>query len=174
MNIGRTLGVFVVCLASAASFAAPDSVVPTPSSPPPRSRRCPTDFAAGRVVLPTAQRERVEAPKKTAWEQARGGQVAAIPHIKDRLRGWPERLVVERRTLPQTDDAFARRVARDTWRGLDALSDREHGLPVDHVRFGTDSVDVAAARIGDYASGTDIGLHLTLPCPNQPFIPRLR
>ncbi len=160
MNIGRTLGVFVVCLASAASRAAPDPIVPTPSSPPPPSRRCPTDVAAGRIVLPAALRTRVNAPKKTAWEKARGGQVAAVPHIKDRLRGWPERLLVDRHSLPQTDDAFAKRVAHDTWRGLDALSDREHGLPVDTVRFGAESVDIATARIGDYASGTDIGLHL--------------
>ena len=27
------------------------------------------------------------------------------------------------------------RLARDTWRGLAALVDREHGLPVDHVRL---------------------------------------
>jgi hypothetical protein len=161
MNIGRTLGVFVVCLASVASRAAPDPIVPTPPSPPPPSRRCPTDVAAGRIVLPAALRTRVNAPKKTAWEKARGGQVAAIPHIKDRLRGWPERLLVDRHSLPQTDDAFAKRVAHDTWRGLDALSDREHGLPVDTVRFGAESVDIATARIGDYASGTDIGLHLT-------------
>ena len=100
------------------------------------------------------------AVKKVAWEQSLGGQAAAIPHIRERLSGWPQRLLVDPATLPSTDRAFAERLARDTWRGLDALSDRENGLPMDNVQFVDGSISVPPARIGDYASGTNIGLRL--------------
>ena len=40
-----------------------------------------------------------------------------------------------RRRCRRTTAPSCERVARDTWRGLDALRDRENGLPVDHVRF---------------------------------------
>jgi len=51
-------------------------------------------------------------------------------------------------------------VARDTWRGLEALSDRQHGLPVDNVRFIKGSLALADARIGDYTNITNVGLSL--------------
>lgn len=99
-------------------------------------------------------------PVKEAWEAARGGKEAARPSIQTRLAGWPDRLLIDRQSLPQTDEAFLRRLAQDTWRGLAALTDREHGLPVDNVHFGNGSTRVADARIGDYASGTNIGLYM--------------
>jgi hypothetical protein len=49
------------------------------------------------------------------------------------------------------------RVARDTWRGLEALVDREHQLPVDHVHLAQGSREL---RVGDYANVTTIGLRL--------------
>jgi hypothetical protein len=52
------------------------------------------------------------------------------------------------------------RLARDTWRGLEAFTDREHHVPVDNVRLGEHSVDRADARVGDYTNVTSIGVHL--------------
>jgi hypothetical protein len=101
------------------------------------------------------------APKKRAWEESVGGRGIARALIHARLAGWPERLVVDPATLPRDERAFLERVARDTWRGLDALRDRETGLPMDHVRFGGGSpLDVSSADIGDYASVSAVGLYL--------------
>jgi hypothetical protein len=100
------------------------------------------------------------APGKQAWQAALGGVEAARPHVRARLASWPERLVVPREELPADDRAFLERVARDTWRGLVALTDREHGLPIDHVRFAPGSLDPATSAIGDYASTSSIGLYL--------------
>ena len=65
-------------------------------------------------------------PKKQAWEAAFGGQQAARPHVRARLAGWPERLLAPRPPSDETDRQFLTRLARDTWRGLAALVDREH------------------------------------------------
>src|SRR2546426_821402 len=59
----------------------------------------------------------------------------------------PTMLLAPPRVLPP-------RLARDTWRGLEAFTDREHQLPVDNVRLG------AVARVGDYTNVTSIGLRL--------------
>jgi hypothetical protein len=102
--------------------------------------------------------EPVPLPKKAAWEAAFGGEVAARPHVAARLAGWPRGGMV--RDLPTSDEAFLRRLAADTWRGLLAFTDREHALPVDHVRFAPDSLARADARVGDYTNVTSIGLYL--------------
>jgi hypothetical protein len=122
-----------------------------PSEPPPGDAPAPPALGGGRDDL---------APRKRAWEEALGGVEAARPHLRARLVGWPERLSVPRGELPRDDRAFLLRVARDTWRGLVALSDREHGLPIDHVRFDAGSLDPARASIGDYASISSVGLWL--------------
>jgi len=121
-----------------------------------------------------AMRENVVAKKKTAWEESLGGQLAAKAHIQARLRGWPQRFLVDRQTLPTADRAFLEQLARDTWRGIAALSDRENGLPIDNLRLADGSVAVADARIGDYASGTNIGLYLiaTVAAQDLGFIER--
>ncbi len=98
-------------------------------------------------------------PEKTAWENRLGGKAATQPYIHARLAGWPERLLVNPAELPSDDSAFLERLARDTWRGLAALSDREHGLPFDTVRF-SGSVAPDRAGLGDYTSITNIGLYL--------------
>ena len=98
--------------------------------------------------------------RKRAWEAALGGPEAAKPHLRARLAGWPTRLLADRRTLPQEDEAFLRQVARDTWRGIAAFTDRENGLPLDHVRFGPGSLAAADAQIGDYVSPSSLGLYL--------------
>ncbi|HCB14898.1 MAG TPA: hypothetical protein DEP36_15220 [Gammaproteobacteria bacterium] len=103
--------------------------------------------------------DRVIPPEKTAWETALGGKDAVQPYIHARLAGWPERLTAASAELPKDDQAFLDRLARDTWRGLAALSDREHGLPLDTVRF-HGSAAAGHAWIGDYTNVTNIGLFL--------------
>jgi hypothetical protein len=104
--------------------------------------------------------ERVPAPRKEAWERERGGREAARPHRKERLAGWPERLFVDRAELPTDDRAFLERLAADTWRGIDALRDREHGIAIDHVRFCGGSLAARDVQIGDYTNVTNVGLQL--------------
>lgn len=109
--------------------------------------------------LSRLERGPVIAPKKQLWERSLGGRDAVQTALRQRLVGWPSHLLATE-SLPRDGDATARRIAADTWRGLDALSDREHGLPLDRVGFGGKTVAVADAAIGDYTSSTDIGLHL--------------
>lgn len=99
----------------------------------------------------------VPMPAKQDWEQAQGGKDAARAAVALRLRGWPGSLTT---APPGGDDrAFLTQVARDTWRGLAALVDREHGLPVDHVTFAGD-VGAGRARVGDYTTPSNVGLWL--------------
>jgi hypothetical protein len=101
----------------------------------------------------------VPTPRKEAWERAQGGKEPARARLAGRLRGWPGSLSV---AAPQSADerAFLMRVAADTWRGLAALVDREHGLPVDQVGFPDGTVDPARARVGDYTSPSTVGIWL--------------
>jgi hypothetical protein len=103
--------------------------------------------------------DRVATPRKEAWEQALGGKAAAAAQLAGRLRGWPGSLTA---AAPQAveDRDFLMQVARDTWRGLAALVDSEHGLPIDQVGFPDRTVDPARASIGDYTSPSTIGLWL--------------
>jgi Putative glucoamylase/Protein of unknown function (DUF3131) len=120
--------------------------------------RCAFQEMVGGRVEPAATSVVVPRAKK-AWEASLGGEEAAKPYIRARLAGWPSRALVERSELPRDDAAFVARLARDTWRGLDAFIDREHHLPVDHVRFGA-TVARDAARVGDYTNITSVGLQL--------------
>ncbi len=97
----------------------------------------------------------VDLPRKRAWEESHGGKESARPFVRARLVGLPARAVVDGRTLPRGDRAFLERIAADTWRGLVALTDRESGLPVDHVRLGADGL-----AVGDYTNITNVGLRL--------------
>ncbi len=99
-------------------------------------------------------------PRKTVLETQLGGKAALQPYLfHDRTAGWPTRLTVPPTELPADDRAFLQRLARDTWRGLAALSDRDHGLPFDTVRFHGD-VTPAHSWLGDYTNVTNIGLYL--------------
>lgn len=98
--------------------------------------------------------------KKAAWVRSVGGAQAAKPLVQARLAGWPERLLADRASLPSSDADFLERLARDTWRGIAALTDRENGLPVDHVAFPKSSLAARDAQIGDYTNVTSVGLHL--------------
>jgi hypothetical protein len=119
------------------------------------------DIALVRTGLPGPSiDDKVVTARKDAWEAAHGGPDAARRQLHRRLVSWPERLLVDRASLPRDEREFLRRLARDTWRGLDALVDRAHGLPLDTVRLGDHSVSPEQARIGDYTNITNIGLHL--------------
>lgn len=104
--------------------------------------------------------DQVVAREKEGWEQAHGGPLAARQALKERLVGWPRQAVIDAKTLPADEDAFLRRLAWDTWRGIDAFTDREHGLPLDRVHLAADSVAAERSFIGDYTSTTNIGFHL--------------
>lgn len=127
----------------------------------PRTPVCPlTSRARPAVERLTTEDDPVATPRKRAWEESLGGKEAARPHVRARLAGWPARMVVDARTLPADDRAFLLRVATDTWRGLQALTDRENGLPVDHVRLGDGDDTARDTDVGDYTSITNVGLHL--------------
>jgi hypothetical protein len=98
--------------------------------------------------------------RKRNWEQGLGGKEAAKPHIRARLADWPSVLVVDRNELPQDKHEFLWRLAGDTWRGLDALSDSEHGLPLDTIAFNHNALEPGYAFIGDYTNITNISMYL--------------
>ncbi|MEN8130097.1 MAG: glucoamylase family protein [Pseudomonadota bacterium] len=111
---------------------------------------------------------------KKSWERSVGGQQAARPHIHARLSGWPSSLLVDRKKLPEDRQDFLWRLARDTWRGLDALTDREHGLPLDTVAFHGGQLDPQRVYIGDYTNITNIAMYLlaTVAASDLGFLPR--
>jgi hypothetical protein len=102
----------------------------------------------------------VPTPRKRAWEREARSPEDLRRRQQQRLVGWPALLRVDPRELPTEPEALLRRMAGDVWRGLDALTDRESGLPVDNVRLAPDSVAAADARIGDFTNVTNVGLHL--------------
>ncbi len=104
--------------------------------------------------------DQLQPPKKQAWEQSLGGELSAKPYLRARLNGWPSQALIDPKTLPRENTAFLRRLASNTWRGLDALTDREHGLPLDRVIYAQGDVSLEHAKIGDYTSVTNIGFHL--------------
>jgi hypothetical protein len=103
--------------------------------------------------------DEVTAPKKAAWDAAHGSGDAALAALRNRLVGWPGVVRVNPEQLPVSDTDFLRRLAQDTWRGIDALTDREHGLPLDRIHLAEDSVAPEKGFIGDYTSVTNIGFH---------------
>ena len=90
------------------------------------------------------------------------GEEGYKAHVKKRLVGWPTIALADKKGFPTGDREFLMRVARDTWKGIDALTDREHGMPLDTVRLGMEkaSLDLKDCRIGDYTSTTNVGLYL--------------
>jgi hypothetical protein len=104
--------------------------------------------------------DQVVPQKKREWEATIGGQQAAKKLIRARLVDWPSRLLIDKDELSQDNRQFLLRLARDTWRGLNAFTDYEHGLPVDTVKFGTGSIELEKSRIGDYTNITNVGIYL--------------
>ena len=94
--------------------------------------------------------------------------------LKQRLVGWPKQLLVDPSTLPNDDAGLLHRLAADTWRGIDDLTDRETGLPLDRIQFAGEGSDVDQAWIGDYTNITNIGFYfLSLVAANElGLIPR--
>lgn len=150
----RRHGRWLVLWLALALPAAAESPTPTATSDV-----CPIGTVSRDVKGPTVS-ELVRAPKKIAWDRAHGSAASRRAALRQRLEGWPTRLLAERGSLPAADRDFALRVARDTWNGLSALRDRESGLPLDNVRFGDKSVELSDSRIGDYTSSSNIGLFL--------------
>ena len=114
----------------------------------------------------------VPTPAKDGWEQAHGGKEAARAAIVARLRGWPGALTV---APPGAGDdrAFLIQIARDTWRGLAAFVDREHGLPVDHVTLGRPGRGRGRAgrrlhQPQQYRPLADVGGRRRAPRPDRP------
>lgn len=102
----------------------------------------------------------VAKPAKRAWEREAGGPREARWRLRQRLAGYPALARVDPDQLPRDGREFLWRVASDTWRGLDALTDRPSGLPIDNVRFTGGSIALRDARIGDFTNVTNVGLHL--------------
>lgn len=154
----------VLARAVAANAAEADAV----AAPAPAPTPCPVDFTAPFVDGQAGWHEEpVPAPKKMAWEESLGGKDAARASVRARLRALPERVLAADRTLPADDRALLERVARDTWRGIDAFTDRDNGLPVDNVRVLPPDAKAPAAdakpadvRVGDYTNVTNVGMHL--------------
>jgi hypothetical protein len=146
-------------LIAASALATLASACLLPSGPREEPCELGDDEVVGGVVEPGA-RDVVVPVRKKAWEAALGGEEAARPHVQRRLAGWPARLLADRGGLPVGDRAFATRLARDTWNGLVAFTDREHHLPVDNVRLGRTSTAPGEARVGDYTNVTNVGLRL--------------
>jgi hypothetical protein len=116
------------------------------------------------TLLKTGERgptvsDEVVPPRKTAWVKSVGA-AAARRIVRERLVGWPAKLLADRASLPADDREFLERIARDTWTGIDALTDRENGLPVDHVIVAKSSASAPDVGVGDYTNITNVGLHL--------------
>lgn len=103
--------------------------------------------------------DRPEKPRKRAFVARCGGAAAAEAAMPGRARALPQTRETRSRNLPADPGAFLRRVAADTWRGLDGLRDRDSGLPFDTVRVDGAGVE-PAVHIGDYTSVTNVGLYL--------------
>ncbi|MCK7582481.1 MAG: hypothetical protein MZV65_47465 [Chromatiales bacterium] len=110
--------------------------------------RPPASLPAGRHRPAQDRPARTQQPRsrwfrriKTAWEnrhRRQGGGPAPHPRPAGGLAGTADRPI--RRHRPDRRPGHScERLARDTWRGLAALSDREHGLPLDTVRSGNGS-----------------------------------
>jgi hypothetical protein len=103
--------------------------------------------------------EQVVAYRKNAWDSEQGGGVAAHLALRNRLNGWPSQLLIHDKKLPADKHEFLMQLARDTWHGIDALSDRENGLPLDRIHLEKGGIAPETALIGDYTSVTNIGFH---------------
>lgn len=112
-------------------------------------------------TLQRIHRQPVATPRKRVWERALGESARIQAALHARLSGWPAHLVSAAEALPADRRAFAERVAGDTWRGIDGLTDRDNGLPLDTVTFAAaGSGPPAAVRIGDYTNVTNVGLQM--------------
>jgi len=103
--------------------------------------------------------DQVVAEQQRLWASRQGGEAAARTRLRQRLAGWPATLLVEGHRLPKNDRAFLERLALDTWHGIDALTDKAHGLPLDRIEFRGPTVATDTTHVGDYTNITNIGMH---------------
>ena len=80
--------------------------------------------------------------------------------LRARLVGWPKQIETDRSSLPTSDQDLLMRLALDTWRGIDELTDKETGLPLDRIQFSAEGNSTEDAWIGDYTNITNIGFYL--------------
>lgn len=136
---------------AAAAPGSPTTTLPTPPAPEAHEK-----LVTNVPTLLTV----VEATGKKKWEEEHGGFIASRLAIARRLGDWPERLLSNKAGLPRDREDFLWRVARDTWTGLLAYTDRENGLILDNIRIVGGLVPPLALRVGDYTNITNIGLQL--------------
>lgn len=98
--------------------------------------------------------------QRSHWAASLGGESTVQTALRARLGGWPERFLTESAALPRDDQAFLSRVAADTWRGVAALVDWHHGLPIDRIQLKRNSLEPQQAAIGDYTNISTVGLYL--------------
>ncbi len=139
----------------ATSPAQPTAVPPTTTIPLP----APEAHEKIQTLQPSLLSS-VVATEKERWEADQGGYIPSRLAIARRLSERPSRLLSRVDALPRERDAFLWRIARDTWRGLQAYLDRENGLIIDNVRIVGGLVPPLAVRVGDYTNITNIGLQL--------------
>jgi len=76
--------------------------------------------------------------------------------IKDNLRNFPTKKLVDKKTLLRlSDKRLLRRIAKDTWRYFDEVVDKRHDMICDYIDMNDDRI----YRIGDYTSTTNLGLY---------------
>ena len=98
--------------------------------------------------------------QRSAWAASLGGEHRVQTALRGRLAGWPGQFLTEAASLPRDDPAFLTRIAADTWRGVAALVDWRHGLPIDRIQLAPDSLAPERAAIGDYTNISTAGLYL--------------
>lgn len=96
--------------------------------------------------------------KKRKLEHRLGGPAAMKRYLAERFR-FDRRSPHGFSSIERDDDqAFVKRVARDTWEGIAAMVDQKNGLPVDNVRF--PDVESKSVEINDYTNITNVGLYM--------------
>jgi len=147
--------------AGAATAAAPDPAAPsdTAASPPTTVPNVPEVHEKTETKTPSLL-TRQEAPEKKLWEISNGGFTASRFAVQRRLTACPTALLTPRASIPVEPRAFLWRVALDTWHGLEALTDRESGLPIDNVSFQGRLLAPLSVKVGDYTNITNVGLQL--------------
>ena len=90
--------------------------------------------------------EVVDPRRKKAWEASLGGEMAAAA-TRGRAGGRPSLGPAGPAVARRRPRRLVMRLARDTWRGLDSLIDREHQLPIDHVHLGERPAATSASVI---------------------------
>lgn len=98
-------------------------------------------------------------PHKKNKMEREGDREAFARFLISKLRGFPKTVFVSK-SFPKDDRKLLIEIARDTWGYFDDIVDKEHGLPLDNIRFNDKAVLSKDTVIGDYTNITNIGLYL--------------